>query len=579
MTLRRLGMGRWFVYALASVLAAATVSLVVSSGAGASNFGTVSGTVTESTGIPTVAQGVCVTLFSDTSSSGFSATTNSLGEYSVSVPYDSYSVAFDPTCNGTVTSSFEIGYYSGGGAADPAIGDSLPVDVDSATAPGIGAVLYAGVSISGTVTNESSVGIANVCVYVYSVSAGTGYAGPVYDKTASNGTYSITNWGGGTTAILFDPTCVDSQTSTYAMQYYNGAPDFGSAANEDLLNGASYSGVDAVLSAGGSISGVISAPGASNLANICVYAFAGTDGYYENLAVTDSSGAYAISNLPADSYKLEIDPTCLGFQSSDFTGNWYDGASGFTTATSQNLSAGGSITGLDDSITSATSPLKINTTSLPEGSAGSAYSASVSASGGDGSYTWSASGLPSGLNINASTGTISGTPGSATTASVTITVQDASVPALSTSAQLSLTIALPPASAPTTTTVPPSPEVVLTTGTVSIPRKGLTTHVGLSCEDATCSGTIQVFARITTTTVKRVKVGKHLVRRVIKRAVTALVAEGSYDLAAGNAQSVSISVTGTGRRDAIALGKQHAPGTGIATVTGGNTSSRKVVVS
>ncbi|MEM1293739.1 MAG: LamG-like jellyroll fold domain-containing protein [Verrucomicrobiota bacterium] len=50
----------------------------------------------------------------------------------------------------------------------------------------------------------------------------------------------------------------------------------------------------------------------------------------------------------------------------------------------------------------------------------------VTATGGEGSYTWSATGLPSGLDINPGTGRITGnvTPGSAGTTTVTVTVID-----------------------------------------------------------------------------------------------------------------------------------------------------------
>jgi subtilisin-like proprotein convertase family protein len=50
------------------------------------------------------------------------------------------------------------------------------------------------------------------------------------------------------------------------------------------------------------------------------------------------------------------------------------------------------------------------------------------ASGGTAPYSWSASGLPSGLSINSSTGSISGAPTAAGTYSVTVTVTDSSSP-------------------------------------------------------------------------------------------------------------------------------------------------------
>ncbi len=87
--------------------------------------------------------------------------------------------------------------------------------------------------------------------------------------------------------------------------------------------------------------------------------------------------------------------------------------------------------------------LTLTTTSLPSGTVGTAYSASISASGGATPYTYAATNLPAGLSIDGSTGAIGGTPGesSAGTASVGVTVTDSSQPTAQTAmANLSLTI-------------------------------------------------------------------------------------------------------------------------------------------
>ena len=53
--------------------------------------------------------------------------------------------------------------------------------------------------------------------------------------------------------------------------------------------------------------------------------------------------------------------------------------------------------------------------SLPSGTVGLAYPATtITATGGVGTYTWSATGLPGGLTMGSSTGTITGTPNTAT---------------------------------------------------------------------------------------------------------------------------------------------------------------------
>jgi hypothetical protein len=71
--------------------------------------------------------------------------------------------------------------------------------------------------------------------------------------------------------------------------------------------------------------------------------------------------------------------------------------------------------------------LAVTTSSLPRGSVGTEYSATLEARGGHGSYTWSLVGgstLPSGLTLNRSTGKIGGKPRRAGTSTVTVEVTD-----------------------------------------------------------------------------------------------------------------------------------------------------------
>ena len=85
-------------------------------------------------------------------------------------------------------------------------------------------------------------------------------------------------------------------------------------------------------------------------------------------------------------------------------------------------------------------PLSITTTSLPGGAVNSAYTAGVAANGGSQPYTFSATGLPAGLSMNAA-GQISGTPQAAGTSSVAVTVTDSTSPTKQTAtATLSLAV-------------------------------------------------------------------------------------------------------------------------------------------
>jgi hypothetical protein len=66
----------------------------------------------------------------------------------------------------------------------------------------------------------------------------------------------------------------------------------------------------------------------------------------------------------------------------------------------------------------------ITTASLPNATYGVAYSTTLTGSGGTTAYTWSATGLPSGLSISTG-GVISGTPTGGGTSTVAITLTDA----------------------------------------------------------------------------------------------------------------------------------------------------------
>jgi uncharacterized protein (TIGR03437 family) len=71
------------------------------------------------------------------------------------------------------------------------------------------------------------------------------------------------------------------------------------------------------------------------------------------------------------------------------------------------------------------STLGISPSSIPRGSVGAAYSVVFTATGGVSPFTWSATGLPPGLTMSAS-GTLSGTPTSPFTGSITVKVIDRS---------------------------------------------------------------------------------------------------------------------------------------------------------
>ncbi len=116
------------------------------------------------------------------------------------------------------------------------------------------------------------------------------------------------------------------------------------------------------------------------------------------------------------------------------------------------------------SSTTAPATLSITTAALPNAFVGLAYSTTLQAQGGTPPYTWSApSGLPAGLQLDASSGVISGVPQSLGTPQVAIQVTDSSSPTpqvAGTSLTMNVSPPPPPTAAPTTTTpAPPAPPI------------------------------------------------------------------------------------------------------------------------
>ena len=97
------------------------------------------------------------------------------------------------------------------------------------------------------------------------------------------------------------------------------------------------------------------------------------------------------------------------------------------TVTATNIVGTGPPSGHSNAVVPERSPLTVTTTSLPSGTKGHAYAATLAATGGNPPYTWKlATGsakLPKGLKIKA-TGTISGKPKVSGSFSVTVEVLD-----------------------------------------------------------------------------------------------------------------------------------------------------------
>ncbi|HTT92016.1 MAG TPA: G1 family glutamic endopeptidase [Acidimicrobiales bacterium] len=353
-----------------------------------------------------------------------------------------YVIQFDPLCRQADVASFAGQYYNGATGGSLTLSGATQVQVSDETFDA-NAALSLGANADGSVT-EAGTALAGICVYAYDPADNWSYL--VYTDTG--GGYQFGNVTPGTYYIWFDPTCGGTVTSSFAPMFYNSAGDSSSATSYSFAIGPVGQLAPQTLEPGASISGVVTGQGpfAQPLANVCVSIVSPGPLPWSYSGETQADGTFTLSGLPASNWSVYIDPSCGGTQPSDFSPEYYGGGS-TAPGTEVSTTAGQAGPPLSISLPFEGQIPNLVPSSLPGGTVGTAYSQTMSVTGGDPPFAWSAQGLPPGLVIGSATGVISGTPLTAGNYQVTITATDASGQQLAFTATLALAV-VPGASSP-----------------------------------------------------------------------------------------------------------------------------------
>ena len=300
-----------------------------------------------------------------------------------------------------------------------------------ASAPSHGTATASGTGI--TYTPAAGYSGADSFTYTATNSSGTSSPAPVA-ITVSAPTLGITPAGLGTaTANVAFTTTVSASggTAPYSYSISSGAAPPGVTLNPSTgtLSGTPtaagpYSFTVTVTDANGA-SGSRAYSGAVNVAAPIAAASSATvaaNSAANAISLNLSGGAATSVNVAGAPSHGTATASGTGISYTPTAG--YSGADSFT-YTATNSSGTSSPATITLTVTAPT--LQLTPASLGAGMAGTPYSATLSAAGGTAPYTYSVSSgsLPPGMNLNASSGVLSGTPTNTQAVNVTITVTDA----------------------------------------------------------------------------------------------------------------------------------------------------------
>ncbi|QIH07518.1 MULTISPECIES: autotransporter domain-containing protein [unclassified Pseudomonas] len=429
----------------------ATYTLLVTSGATPTltsvspNTGTTAGATavtlsgTNLTGATAVSfGGTAATGFSVSNASTITATTPAHAAGAVNV------MVTTPSGTATLTNAYTYAVPA------PTVGPvSATVAANSSSNP-ITLSLSGGAATSVAVSTAATHGTATATGTSITYTPAPGYSGSdtfTYTATNASGTSSPATVSLTVSAptLAITPTTVPNGTQGTAYSTTLTASGGTAPYTYAITSGSLPAGLS-LNTSNGSISGTPSASGNTNLTVTATDANSATGSRAYTLTidaqapVSNAVSATVVANSSSNPITLNITggtatsvavatAAAHGTATATGTGITYTPAPGYSgndtfAYTATNTS--GTSSPATVTLTVSAPTLSINPASLGAGTSGTAYSAVLSSSGGSAPYTYSitSGSLPAGLSLNASTGTISGTPTASGTSNLTLTSTD-----------------------------------------------------------------------------------------------------------------------------------------------------------